>query len=83
MVLLVFDNTEIFFKFWFFIRAVFSMALAHALFELGGVANLTLVLFERSEFDLPSISNVYRDIGLIGERHPDFVWHVRRIAFLE
>ena len=41
------------------------------------------MFFERLEFDWPGVGDVDGDVGLLGERNPDFAWHVRRVAFLE
>ena len=83
MFLLIFDHAEFFFEVWFFVRAVFGMSFTHTLFEFDRIADLAFVFFQRLELGLPDIRDVNRNVGLVGERNPNFVRHMRRVAFLQ
>ena len=53
-----------------------SMQFAH-------IGHLCLVFEDGFDLGVPGVGDIHRDVGLAGQRAPNFLWHVRLKAFLE
>ncbi len=79
----VFHNSKFFFISRILFGAVFCAAGLESLDEFFNILHLSLVLKNGVEFDIPSFGHINGGVGLIGERAPDFLWHMRLEALGE
>ena len=77
ILLSVFHNSKFLFVSRILFRAIFRAAGFEALDEFFNILHLSLVLKNGVEFDIPCFGHINGGVGLISERTPDFLWHMR------